>query len=379
MRTMVRRCAALVVALMLVCQLAAPAPSAALEGVYFTAVNEILLPLNDETMPFWSGGELYVSQAIFTESILGVACNINRHKQLITIYSLRQTLIFDLAAGTCTDAQNRSYPATVINRGSYYFFPLNLIANVFNLTWTYKSTDWVPLIRITSSSVILPDSRFIDAGSYTMSQYYNEYVKSLVDEEDPPPTTPVSPVDKHSQRVYLMMDVTDADAAASVLDLLSQRSKQATFILTSQQIQKEGDLVRRLVAQGHAIAIAPQSTSQEEVVQELADANAALWQAACAKTRLVYLDGDVKSSLYTAVEQLGYTICRVDVDYSDYPLTSSTRANNLYSRITSRSSTSLTVYLGPESENLNGLATLLRRLQDNDCPILAYRETLNLA
>ena len=377
MRTIFRRLAALAAALVLVCQLAAPAP-AALEGVYFTAVNEILLPLNDETMPFWSNSELYVSQAIFTDGVLGVACNINRHKQLITIYSLRQTLIFDLASGTCTDAQNRSYTANVIARGNYYFFPLTLITNIFNLTWTYNSTDWAPLIRITSSSAQLPDYWFIDAGNYTMEIYYNNYVKSLASTETPQPVTPPSTVGSYSQRIYLLMDFTSADAMTGVLDLLAQQNSQATFLLTAQQIQEEGDLVRRMVAQGHAIAIAPQSSSQEDLVAELAAANAALWQAACIKTRLVYLT-DAQSGLRTAVAQMGYLACTVDMDSSETPLTTSSRAVSLYSKLSAHNSDGLCVYLGAESDNLTGLPTLLRRLQSNDCPVLAYREALHIS
>ena len=368
---------ALVLALLLVCQIGAPAPRAALEGVYFTAVNNKFLPLDDETMPFWSNSELYVSQAIFTENLLGVACNINRHKQLITVYSLRQTLIFDLAAGTCTDAQNRSYSAAVIVRGNYYFFPLTLIASVFNLTWTFKSTDWVPLIRITSSAAHLPDSSFLDAGRSTMEQYYNNYLKSLADQEEasrPTPSTPV--VDEHSQRIYLMMDFADAANLAAALDTFAQYGSQATFLLTAQQIREEGDLVRRLVAQGHAVAVAPRSTTQEELVEELAEANAALWQAACIKTRLVYLTA-AQSSLRSAAAQMGYLTCTADVDSSEIPLSTTSRATNLYSRLSGRSGDSVCVYLGAADENLVGLASLLRRLDNGDCPVLAYRETLN--
>lgn len=369
---------ALVLALLLVCQIGAPAPKAALDGVYFTAVNNQLLPLNDETMPFWYNSELYVSQAIFAGGYLDVSCNINRHKQVITMYTLRQTLVFDLNTGECSDLQNNYYNVKVITRGSYYFFPLSLITSVFNLTWSFKVTDWVPLIRIKSSSNILSDALFLDAGAGAMEQYYNNYVKSITPSEDTSSTvTPPAPsTSENGKRVYLLMDLTDLSAAASALDTLSQYSKQATFIMTAQQMQENQDLLRRLVAQGHAIAIAPQSSSRGELVEELAAANGALWQAACAKTRLVYLT-DAQSGLQGTVEQLGYTVCTVDVDYSDYPLTGSSRATNLYSRLTARSGSDITVYLGAESENLGGLAALLRRLQTGDCPVLAYRETLS--
>ena len=60
-----RKLAALLLCLLLVFQLS-PVPSGAAETVYFTAVNKNVLTLSDDTMPFWSGGYLYVPSTIFT-------------------------------------------------------------------------------------------------------------------------------------------------------------------------------------------------------------------------------------------------------------------------------------------------------------------------
>ena len=44
-----------------------PSETRAETTVYFTAVNDQLLPdLSDETMPFWSGGRLYVPSTVIT-------------------------------------------------------------------------------------------------------------------------------------------------------------------------------------------------------------------------------------------------------------------------------------------------------------------------
>ena len=63
-----RKLAALLLCLLLVFQLS-PVPSGAAETVYFTAVNKNVLTLSDDTMPFWSGGYLYVPSTIFTGGI----------------------------------------------------------------------------------------------------------------------------------------------------------------------------------------------------------------------------------------------------------------------------------------------------------------------
>ena len=62
---MKKRIAALVLALVLMCQLTS-GPAQAVENVYFTAINDNMLPLSEESMPFWSNGYLYVDSSIFT-------------------------------------------------------------------------------------------------------------------------------------------------------------------------------------------------------------------------------------------------------------------------------------------------------------------------
>ncbi len=61
---MKKRGAALLFCLLLVLQLALPVRAAG--SVYFVAAEASVLPLTDATMPFWSGGYLYVPASVFT-------------------------------------------------------------------------------------------------------------------------------------------------------------------------------------------------------------------------------------------------------------------------------------------------------------------------
>ena len=54
-----------------------PAPTDAAASVCFTAVNDQLLPLSDETMPFWSGGTFYVPSSAIDGNVLGIHYNRN--------------------------------------------------------------------------------------------------------------------------------------------------------------------------------------------------------------------------------------------------------------------------------------------------------------
>ena len=74
-----------------------PSETRAETTVYFTAVNDQLLPdLSDETMPFWSGGRLYVPSTVITGTDLGLFYSRSRDK------SRRR-----LPAGQRTDVQLR--------------------------------------------------------------------------------------------------------------------------------------------------------------------------------------------------------------------------------------------------------------------------------
>ena len=65
---MKRKAAALLAAVFLLLETVC-VPSLAVENVYFTAINDNVMPMNDETMPFWSGGFLYIPISIFSGEV----------------------------------------------------------------------------------------------------------------------------------------------------------------------------------------------------------------------------------------------------------------------------------------------------------------------
>ena len=83
---MKRRAAALLLCLLLAFQLSL-SPARAADRVYFTAAGSYILPLSDNTMPFWSGGYVYIASSIFTgrgREALGVSQVFNSdHDRLV--------------------------------------------------------------------------------------------------------------------------------------------------------------------------------------------------------------------------------------------------------------------------------------------------------
>ena len=374
MRRCVRRLCSLVLAVLLMVQLAGTRGAAVPAGVYFTVADRVVLVMENATMPFQQDGQWYVPHTVFTQRELDVTYGRSVDRQTAYLMTLRQRLSFDLAGGLCYDQSGRYYyNIRAIVRGDYVFFPLEMVASFFDLNWSYRSTSLVPMIRITDSSSTLSDAAFLDAGATLLQSRYDDYLRSIAPEEEPdtPAVTPPS-----GQRVYLMFSYSNFIDAKAVLDTLERCDQRGAMVFTPGEMAEQDDLLRRLVGQGHAVVIAPEGATEGELVQELAAANAALWRAACAKTRLVLLS-QAQSGLAGAVEALGYTVCGVDIDYSPYPLTGSTRASRLYSSIAGRASRDVCVYLGDEKSALPGLGSLLSRLEDGSCRLLAYRETLD--
>ena len=108
MRRAVLRATALLFAVLLLAGTVLP-PAAAADTVYFTAINETILPLSDTTMPFWSDGYLYVSTSAFSGGGLGIYYSRNTLKQTVVLYTYNHALIFHLDTGTVTDNQYNDY------------------------------------------------------------------------------------------------------------------------------------------------------------------------------------------------------------------------------------------------------------------------------
>ena len=248
MRSAGKRFASLLFCLLLALQLTPGTADAVLSGVYFVAVDYDLMPLSQETMPFWSDGQLYVSHTAFSGSYgstLGISCSVNTARQVTVLFTLQNALFFDTGTGTTYDNQGNTYTETAIERNGYVFLPIRLVTSFFGLTYSYRQTETVPLIRIKSRSAVLSDELFIDAAASLMRSRYREYEESLTAITTPPVTNTdpddPAPTVYEGQRVYLIFRVTDRASTLSILSSLSRYEKQATFIMTPQQMEEDHD------------------------------------------------------------------------------------------------------------------------------------------
>ena len=99
-----RRLLPLLLAAALFLGLYQPMPASA-AAIYFTGVNDSVVPLTSDTMPCWSGGTLYVPYTVFNANTngirvsLGLETTYNRNTNTVSIFNLRQMLTFDLNTG----------------------------------------------------------------------------------------------------------------------------------------------------------------------------------------------------------------------------------------------------------------------------------------
>lgn len=300
-----RKLSSFLVALVLIIGLSIPFPASA-ANLYFTAINDSVPPLTADTMPFWSGGTIYVPYTLFDANLNGISISLglytsfNRSSGTVTIFNLKQMLVFDLNNGTCRDDLTGTvYSSRSIMRNGRPYLSLDMVCSFFGLEYSYNQLPNIPqgyLVRVKSADAVLDDARFIDAARDLISSRLREYTQSLNPAEttDPgtsaPPVTTVpddDPVSGENIPVYLAFRCEDSASIAGILSALDSRSCSGVFFLTPQLLEQEGDLVRRILGTGHSVGIL--ADSGEDVPSLLARGNLALEEAARTRTTLAYV------------------------------------------------------------------------------------------
>lgn len=245
-------------------------PGRAAGIVYFTGVNDSLLPLNGNTMPYSSNGTLYAPYSIFNSATTGIDLSVyssyNRSTGLVTVYDLRRMLEFDVNAGTCRDPQSgQSYPSRAVLRNGIPFLSLSTITSFFGVRYTLKPTDYGMLVRVTSNDAKLSDAAFIDGAGPMMKDRLREYQQSLAPTvptipvaptpEPEVPTVPDDPETPATTPIYLAFLVQGGGGAQQILTTLEGQGARGLFLFSPDQLAQQGDLVRRVVGRGHQIGL----------------------------------------------------------------------------------------------------------------------------
>lgn len=372
-----RRLVCLLFSLVLLCTLLPPR-TAAVGTIYFTSVNDTLLDLSDATMPFWQGGVLYVSGAALDGTDLGIFYSYNREKQVASVYKQRRFMYCDLAAGTIEDnTTHEIYNGSVIVKGDMVFFPINVLASFFGLKYSCTKVSYGYLVRLRNENAELSDAQFIDAATQSFRQRYNQYERAQAAQNDTvngqTQTTPEQDELPAEQRTaYLCLSMTEAGAAASVLNALDGASGRATLLFAPDMFDGMDDVARRAAATGHALALEITETeTAAAALEQIERGNAALWLAASVKTRLVYLP-EASGEVAGAVAKAGYYPIGVQVQY--LPRSGGvTAADRIVARVDAYGG-SCRIYVGADTDAARWLPMALNRMRAENCTVSALNE-----
>ena len=343
-----------------------PPPMDAAGSVIFTAVNDTLLPLTDETMPFSSGGVLYVASAAFDGTDLSIYYSRSRDKTTAVLYKKRNVIIFDLAAGTIETNNGTSFSGAAITRGDVLFLPVDVMCRYFNLEYSYTRVSYGYLLRIKSDTAVLSDVAFIDAAGAPMAQRYNRYDSKPAEEVKPeaPPVEPPPPQETAQRTVYPVIACTDPEKAASLLDRFS--GGRVACLFAPDAFDGADELLRRLASGGGATALRIDAAAgAESAIAQIDAGNRALWAAANTKTRLVWLDG-ASDETARRVAAAGYCPIHAALNLSGNRMSVSRMSARILAAADARGG-SCCVFLGADTEVTGNLNALLTSLSAGNC------------
>lgn len=413
-----------------------PMPASAAD-LYFTAVNNSVAPLASDTAPLWSNGSLYVPYSVFDANLnglgvsLGLYTNYNRSSNTVTLFNLRQALVFDLNSGTCWDDTTKTeYSARAVLRNGKPYLPLNTVSSFFDLSYSHSQLPYISqgyLVRIKNSDAVNDDANFIEAARGVINNRLRDYTQGLSsvdttaatsstspsggsassgsstakpsvsqgtgtntgagvgaipgvsssitepavdpeDSDDPAPPAVQEP-DETETAAYLAFRCESADGLSALLSTLDANGRSAVLFLTPQLLEEEGDLVRRALGTGQSVGIL--ADGGEDVQERLARGNAALEAAAHARTTLAY----VPAGQRTALEDQGWVCWNETALFQpDGATSASSFASSAIRRLKGQGSA---VYLTLESGEIavRVLPTLLRQLDNNDYVVSVPVET----
>ena len=367
-----KRLLSLLLGALMLCTRLPPRASAA-PTLYFTAVNDRMCDLSDETMPFWQNGLLYVAGAtVDSPDDLGIRYSYNQEKSVAILYKGQRVLYCDLTAGTMENNRTgEQYAGSPIVRSGMVFFPITALAKIFDLKYSSTKIAYGYLLRIRDDNAVLSDEYFIDAATDPIQKRYAQYERAhaAAEQENETPAQVETPVRRDDLTVYLLLPAANGSMLTQLLSTLENYQSHATLLLTPELPESAGDGVRRAAATGNAVALRIGAETAAEALAQIERGNDALWRAASLRTRLVYLESTDKT-LRTAVAGAGY--CPITVNTSDFTRSGTHWADTAL-KWADRSA-SVRLYLVAESGLASALGTALSRLRAENCTIAALNE-----
>ena len=308
MKKFITACVVLCLILLLV-----PPVSRASVTPYFVAANDTLLPFGEDTMPYISGGEMFVPDTIFSECDVWSLRSVE--KEMVQLYGGGKHMYFSTSQNTTTDQEGNAISCSPAKRiGRRFYVPLMSVCEYFGLTCSELievPRDIIPneqmyVLRVKSNAVF-NDKTFVGINRAALASSYNAYFapppspspmvsqtprplpppyEPEPEEPDPdPPSEEPSPT-YSGVTVYLSFRDVSAGGAGMILDALNPPAAAghpSCFFVSVEEIAENPELIRIISGSGHTVGIWLEEGTYEEYIE----ASALLFETAKVKTVIV--------------------------------------------------------------------------------------------
>lgn len=278
-------------------------PSAAgVQTMYLMAANDNVLDYQSETMPFVSGGTVYVPYTMFISEYnggveLGVFYGISEAYNTLSLYTRTDPILtFGLDGSSAYDATGTTYSFRAIVRDGVIFVPAWAVCSYFGLQYSYLPIDQGVLVRVKKDGGYWLSDRFLisSAGDVFQAQ------KKRFD-QDQAASAPVSPSpsapavsdapDKSRVRVCFAFRCDGEAGADPLLDVLEGTDIKGLFFFPADELARRDDQIRRLLAQGHRVGFLVDGSDAEACLTQAEEGNRLLAHIARARTDFLLVDG----------------------------------------------------------------------------------------
>lgn len=284
------------------------APASAARNICFTAINNTVQPLDNNTMPAIIGGVLYIPCAFFSSDALGVYY-VSGDSQVMLYYGSKR-LTFDTEQATVIDQNNNQYNIPAIKRSGLIYVPVDEVCSFFGLSYVVIQSNPALVVRFLVGQNYFDNAKFISINKSIMQTYYDAYIGDSTQ----PSASPTAPTSQTFEDVTVFLsfyNLTPKNFEA-LLNTLDYYPFKCCFFVAADEIASNADLLRRAAGSGHTIGI----WLKDGTYDEYQKASSLLFEAAKIRTVLISAGGDAAKAAEAAAESKGLVFWKPSKSYA---------------------------------------------------------------